>query len=215
MNVMHLIFILILSLPTVALAEQQNPGHETPVKRGLKAGQLQAIQAIGQAVLAAKHSRQEDPDLKKLRQRVKELRQAAQELRRASLVVVKGTVKIIQQAEAGGIAPRAGKTQQMHAGRQQARGKLSASLAKMRTHRLAMKDQRASLTVNQDNSLISNAMAKCEELEHEVEEILLSQSNQQLGKLKGLLDHLEITRKYPAVSQQKPTPMISTITRHR
>lgn len=214
MNAIRLIFILVLSLPTMALSAQKNTGDENRSKRGLKPEQLQTIQAIGRSVLAAKHSQKKNPELKQLRQRVRELRQAVKEFNHINFSVEQGAVAI-DSSDPKAMKSRTATKSRIQPKRHAAQGKLASALTKLRTHRVAMRDKRGKSAGGRDATLIANAMVKCEQLENEVEEFLASAPSEQSVKLKDLQDHLAPSKLLEVSRFQNDTPTISTITRHR
>ena len=214
MNAIRLILIIVLSLPTLALAAPKSPSDENRMKRGLKPEQLQTIQAIGRAVLAGKHSQRQDPELKQLRQRVRELRKAVKELHHLNFMVEQESpIMDSRDLTARNNQPR--RKARLRLKPKAAKEKMAASLSKLRSHRKAMKAKRKGAAVSRQTSLVENAMAKCNELEAEVQQVLESAPSEQAVKLNGLLNHMAPGNLVEMSELPNDTPTMLTITRHR
>lgn len=217
MKRMILTLLLMITLPTVGLAQQSKHVEPAKAKKGLKAEHLETIQAIGRSVLAAKHSQETDPELEQLRQRVKALRGAVKALHRLDVNAGKGTVTIVDPGTQKSKSPRAAPNSLMHQKRQAALENLKTEGAKLRTHRLAMKPLNKKMerpSARRRAALAERAKIKTQELEKEIEAYFASSPEEQPTKLNQLLEHLAPQHPRRAIRQEE-TPTLSTITRHR
>ena len=230
MNAIVLILSLIISLPTMALAETQKDEKNARETKGLAPEQIQAIRTISRNVLAAKHSQKEDPDLSALRARVKELRQAVEDLQAQPLEVElesiegsqpnQGETPTVEGQTAKGLESVA--RQRLQAAKEARQAKRQAARQRVRSALSAMKAQRVKTAKKvgagqtRRSTLIANATAKVEKLEEKLEALLLLQDTEQAGKLQELLEQMKITKRRTVLpSAANETPTYSTITRHR
>ena len=215
MKAFALLLVLAVSLGSPAFAQQGNPGETRGPTRGLKTGHLKAIQGISRSVLAAKHSEEENPDLRKLRQGVRKMRRAVREVYRLTLSAHKGSVTILEQPGSGASESQAVGTARMHPKREAAQRKLTEAVAKVRAHRLAMESKQAQASATRRRPVAANALAKVKELERECESIMDSPSHEQPGRLSALLERMAPRRLLSGAKREDQTPTISTRTRHR
>ena len=215
MKVTVFILVFIISLPTLALAQNQQDEKTTKATKGLAPEQIKTLQVISRNVLAAKHSQKEDPDLQVLRARVKELRKAIRDLKSDSLAINSDGVENLVQEQGKVPAVTEKERDARAAKRQAAKQKLRSALTAMRGQRKKTSEKKLGAGQKGRATLIANATAKVEKLENKLEALLELQDAEQAEKFQEILEQMKITERRTVMPSTDEAPTITRIRGNR
>lgn len=204
-----IIFMVLTALPCMAEDEKQ---HTKP----LSAQQLKHIQFMSRTVLAAKHSRTEDPELAEMRVHIEKLQSSIANYQAQRLKAAEYTQQALQQGpdKQGIIMPRSEAIIKGNSDKRAALNDLQTTLGNMRNKRMNVQQTIANSRQGKFRHRLLQTTNKMEQLETELQAILVGSEDHKMQKLDAFRKRLEmrpLNREVPV----NDTPTISTLVQHR
>lgn len=219
------IMFMILAVPPVMAESGQQ--HTRP----LSGQQLQSIQSMSRAVLAAKHSRKEAPELAEMRKQVEELASSISAFRAQRMKAAMLTMEALKKGpdENGVIKADPEAVEKLKLAEKASLDNIHAVIKRVRNKRLAIQQAITQKTITQktitqktiapsnkgrQRHQLLQAANKLEQLETELQSILSGPEGQKMMKLDKLQQRMKLKSHNP-IRPVNDTPTISTLVKHR
>jgi len=208
----QLVLATLLALPHIAVASDKSGAP----KNGLDSEQAQAIQAISQAVLTAKHNQTSNSEMGNLRQRVDELYKAVVKLHDRTLLTGKLNALPLENGQSATSDSKSPQdNQKSKTIRAETETDVRQALERVRGQRSLVQQKVKGSAVGEDHSIELNAVAKIQELEDELDKVLQGPPEEQAASLLVLKERLAVKPRSIIKADKEKTPTISTIVHHR
>jgi superfamily I DNA and RNA helicase len=204
-----ILFMALTASPCMAEDEKQHT-------KSLSAQQLKDIQFMSRTVLAAKHSRKEDPELAEMRAHIEKLQSSIANYQAQRLKAVEYTQQALRRGydKQGIIMPQSEAIAKVNSDEQAAMNHLQTTLHNMRNNRMNVQKTIANSRQGKFRHRLIQTTNKVEQLETELQAILAGPEEHKMPNLDAFQKRLEM-RTLNRTVPVNDTPTISTLVQHR